>query len=443
MKAPKTPPPVDRLWAEVSKDHRKATRVLGITETPKQYPHWDKLLLKKPPDGLTHGEWWLGLKINRSGSLKPLPLLEDKAGVPFRFSLAEPIPELLHHIDLSLGGRIQMPSQVTSPETKDQYYIESLIEEAITSSQLEGATTTRRIAENLIRSGRRPQDKSETMIFNNYRAMKQIGTLSNSALTPDLVLDLHQSVTKDTLDDPGAAGRFRRDDEDVIVSNDAGEVFHRPPLAAGLPQRMSAMCDFANGGPQDIFIHPVLRAVILHFWLAYDHPFVDGNGRAARALFYWSMLHYDYWLCEYISISQVLLKAPAKYARSFLYTETDENDLTYFILYQLEVIRQSIDALNDFIRKKTTELKSLEARVQNVEILNHRQRALLSHALRHPGQRYTVMTHQNSHNVVYQTARSDLLHLRQRGLLNGRKTGRKWYFTVPEDLETRLASGSF
>jgi hypothetical protein len=74
------------------------------------------------------------------------------------------------------------------------------------------------------------------------------------------VLDLHRLVSEKTLDDPADAGR------------------HRPP-GMQVPA---------------VFIHPVMRAITLHFWLAYDHPFCDGNGRTARALFYWSMLKQGY-----------------------------------------------------------------------------------------------------------------------------------------------------
>ena len=337
------------------------------------------------------------------------------------------------------GGRIEMPSQVTNPETKDQYYVESLIEEAITSSQLEGATTTRRVAENLLRSGREPRDRSETMIYNNYLTMKRIADLKEEDLTPDLVFHIHERVTRDTLDDFTAAGRFRTANEDVYVGDQEGRVFHRPPEADELPSRMAMMCQFANGAPEQTFIHPVLRAIILHFWVGYDHPFVDGNGRCARALFYWSMLHDGYWLCEYISISQILLKAPSKYGRSFLYTETDGNDLTYFLLYHLDVICRSIDALHKFIRQRTKQLRALESRVENLDVLNHRQRALLSHAVRHPGYLYTINTHRTSHNVVYQTSRTDLLDLKSRGLLDARKEGRSWTFIAPDDLEERFA----
>ncbi|MBQ35104.1 MAG: filamentation induced by cAMP protein fic [Gemmatimonadaceae bacterium] len=442
MQMPRNPPQFSELWQQAQGDQERLLRLIGMgTLGPDgRYVHWDKLIHLTPPEGLTHKDWWLSLKLARIAAAKKLPLLRDKDDGGFGYTLADPIPELLHEVDLGAGGRIEMPSQITNAETKDQYYVESLIEEAITSSQLEGATTTRRVAEQLIRSGRRPSDRSETMIFNNYLTMKKIASLKAEVLTPELVLDIHKRVTRDTLDDADACGRLRSASEEVVISDDEGRVFHRPPHADELKERLERMCAFANGAPDDIFIHPVLRAVILHFWLGYDHPFVDGNGRCARALFYWSMLHHGYWLCEFISISQILLKAPAKYGRSFLHTETDDNDLTYFILYHLDVIQRSVTELHDFIAKRTGQLRNLESRVRNLGALNHRQRALLSHALRHPGHEYSIITHRTSHNVVYETSRTDLLELRDLGMLTADKRDRTWVFSVPEDLEERLSS---
>ena len=290
-----------------------------------------------------------------------------------------------------------MPSQVTNPETRDRYYIESLIEEAISSSQLEGASTTRRVAREMIRSGRNPRGRSETMIINNYYTMKMIADLKTEKMTPDHVLRIHERVTRGTLDDPAAEGRFRSPSDDIYVGDQEGQVLHRPPHSDTLKERMDSMCEFFNRPSEQPFIHPVLKSIILHFWMGYDHPFVDGNGRCARALFYWSMLHQGYWLCEYISISQILLKAPSQYGLSFLHTETDENDLTYFLIYHLNVISRSIDELHNFIRRRTKQLKAFEAQVKNLNAYNHRQRELLSHAVRHPGHQYTIDAHKAYH----------------------------------------------
>ncbi len=138
------------------------------------------------------------------------------------------------------------------------------------------------------------------------------------------MLELHRILTEGTLDDPTAAGRLQRPDEERIAVVDAtdGSLIHTPPPATELPARLQALCDFANQGEDesDSFIHPVVRAILLHFFLAYDHPFEDGNGRTARALFYWAMRTNGYWLAEYLSISRILREAPAQYSRAFLFT---------------------------------------------------------------------------------------------------------------------------
>jgi Fic family protein len=201
---------------------------------------------------------------------------------------------------------------------------------------------------------------------------------------------------------------------------------------------MKIMCDFANGKTPNSFVHPALRAIILHFWLAYDHPFTDGNGRTARALFYWSMLRSDFWLFEFISISSIIRKAPAQYARSFLYTESDDNDLTYFVLGQIKVIMKALEELVQYVKRKTKQVRVMEAELRGVEVLNHRQKALISHALRHPQHRYSIESHKRSHNVVYQTARSDLLNMVERGLLIKNKIGRRLYFSPVPDLNKSL-----
>ena len=441
MKMPKQPPDFNDLWSKIIKkpeDFEKIYRAGLDSSTKGKYIHWDKLLYHNPPKGLSHEQWWLSIKVKRSSQNIKVPL-KDKTGTPFRYIMVDPVPEILHYIDKGAGGYIQMQEQVTNPDTKDQYYISSLIQEAITSSQLEGAVTTREIAKEMIKTGRAPQDKSEQMILNNYKTMRQIGKLKNEPLSKELVFHLHQIITDETLDNPTAIGRFRKTEEHIVIADMYDEIFHDPPAAYQLEERMEAMCDFANNKSTTGFIHPVIRSIILHFWLAYDHPFVDGNGRVARALFYWSMLRNNFWLFEFISISQIIRKAPAKYGRAFLYTETDENDLTYFILYHLEVIRRAIKELHEYIQRKTKQLQNIESKMRGMTVLNHRQRALISHALRHPNQYYTIKSHQTSHNVVYQTSRLDLFDLELRGLLKCRKVGKTWHFIPEENLGEKLS----
>jgi Fic family protein len=434
---PQAPPPLEALLQEAG----AASDLLALVDLMREqqdaatYLHWDELRHRPPPEGLSTRQWWLVQKLARRGT--PLPLVGTN-GKPFTFCQPSLLLKGLHDIDMTAGGNVLAPEAVTNPHTRDRYLISTLMEEAITSSQMEGAATTRDVAKDMIRSGRRPRDRSERMILNNYRTMQRIRELREEPLSPALVLELHGIVTRDALDDPLAAGRLRAPGVEVVVDDLYGTVFHVPPPAEELPQRIEALCAFANGTTPEEFLHPVVRAISLHFWLAYDHPFVDGNGRTARALFYWSMLHQKYWLFEFISISSIINKSRGKYELSFLHTETDDNDLTYFLLAQVKVIQQAIASLHRYLERKSQEISSLQRRLQGLEGLNHRQMALLRHALRHPGFRYTVGSHQASHGVSNQTARTDLQKLAAQDLLLPLRQGRREVFSVPADLAQRL-----
>lgn len=424
-------------------DPKDLSKVLSnVTALPTgRYLHWDELRRRTPPDGLSSELWWASVWFARSGGMQALPLL-DKVGAPFMLAVPEPVQVHLHHIDRDAAGQIRSPEGAPVHESRERYLLHSLIEESITSSQLEGASTTRKVAEVMLLEGRKPRDRSERMIFNNYRAMDHIRSLRDEPITPERVLELHRMITLDTLEESGDAGRLRSGDDVKVVHNRDGTVLHDPPSYKTLPERLERLCAFANQGSEaQPFVHPVLRAILLHFMIGYDHPFADGNGRTARALFYWSMARSGYWLMEFLSISQFLRQAPRQYVQSYLYTETDNNDTTYFVLHQLDVIRRAITGLHDYLERKRVEQREA-VRLLGVgwlrSRLNHRQIALLTHALRHPGETYRVARHQAVHNVVYQTSRSDLLDLAELGLLEKSKQSNAFVFRVTDRLERRL-----
>lgn len=429
MKLPVIAPSLGQIMQTVPGQEIGKVLTMGIgPEVDGVYVHWDKLRHKPAPSNLNHDQWWLGIKLARRSQARRLPLLLDREGTPFNLSLSDSMHRRLHYIDREAAGSI---AGMDGPEhgTQNKFLIRSLMEEAMTSSQLEGASTTRAVAKEMLKTGRLPRDQSERMIYNNYRVMTEVRDRGKRPFTPNEILELHSMLTADTLEED-QCGRLRTAEDNVVIYDRANPalVLHVPPKANELPKRLARLCEFANSSDTAQFLHPVVRAIAIHFQLAYDHPFCDGNGRTARILFYWSMLNSGYWMMEYMSISSALKKAPGKYIQAYLDTESDECDIGYFVSQQLEALEQAISGLHGYIARKSAENRRAEALLKSPAIFgknfNHRQRALLAHAIHSPESVYTVATHQAAHRVTYPTALNDLKGLVGAKLLQKQRSGK-------------------
>ena len=442
MKIPDPPPSLRDLFDKFGTDRLAELFSSDIGRFPQdKYLHWSKLKYLEPPEGYSSEEWWFATKAARQSAAHTLPL-RDKNGRPFWFCDSAYLYRMLHQVDRDASGGIELPADVANTDARNRYLVSSLIEEAITSSQLEGAATSRVVAKELLRSGRRPRDRSERMIFNNYHGMEYMRALVGEDLSIPILLELQAILTRDTVDDPGIVGRFRTSADSVrVIDQRDGTVLHDPPDADALKERMERLIRFANIRDDREFIHPVVRAVVLHFMLGYDHLFVDGNGRTARALFYWAMAKSGYWMTEFLSISTVIREAPSQYARAYVYAETEDNDVTYFLDYHLRVVLTAIRQVHQYLARKAHEINDVQQLLERfvpASVLNYRQVALIMSMRKHPDRLYTIQSHRRSHNVTYQTARTDLLKLAELKLLTTARRGRAFVFRLADDFDERL-----
>jgi Fic family protein len=345
---------------------------------------------------------------------------------------------------LETAGRIGLTSSadhslLTDPDARPRYIIRSLMDEAIESSLLEGAVGTRRDARRMLREKREPRNPSERMIANNYSAMQHVKTRLKEPLTIELLHSVHEILMRDMMAEE-ELGAFRTDYDDVRVEDEgSGEVLHQPPPAAGLEERMQKICDFANADHrEDDFIHPIVKAIILHFMIGYEHPYCDGNGRTARAVFYWSALRSGYWLFEFLVISELLRKARTGYRDAYLESERDHGDLTYFIDFNLRKIIEAIGQLEQFLESERLQTDR-EARISLLDsTLNARQRKLLAAALKHPGDHFTVTSHATTNAITEPTARADLNDLVDKGFMITFKDRQRVVYQLNPKVHTRL-----
>lgn len=413
-----------------------------FTKANREYLYWDTFKHQPLPEGISPETAWSALKFTRAmQQVKTMPL-QDEKGELFTYWVPDSARRILHFLDQNTAGQMPADEPGLHDEERERYRVKSLMEEAIASSRLEGAATARAVAKDMLRSGRKPQDHSERMICNTCQTITQIQDHINEPLSPELLLRLHSLIVKDTLEDPAREGRFRiAADGDIRVHDEACRLLHAPPPPGMINDSIESLCAFINEDGEDDgqeFVHPVIRGIILHFWLVRLSPFADGNGRIARVLFSWFMLRKKYRLFERLSVSRIMRRAAMQYSRAFLYPEMDDRDMTYFIMFHLRAVKLAVDELKASLARRRKESRKAVTFLRKQPELNHRQRSLLQSALDHPDTIYTFHTHMHLHGVVYQTARTDLLQLHESGLLEMYKSGHKFQFTAIPDLKDKL-----
>ena len=374
------------------------------------YEYWDKVKYKKLPEGFTPQMLWANVKASRLRSMIPV---WEKYGI--NLCITSQMQRMCHEFDMKFGSFWEVEGDAQSAEKK--YYLSSsLMEEAIYSSKMEGASTTRIVAKEMLRKKKSPQNKSQQMIANNYNTIQYIVEHKDEPLTEEALLHIHRLMTEKTMDNPEDAGRFRTNDKVVVADIVEGDIIYTPPSFQEIPEFVKSLCDFFNNDNPRTFIHPIIRGIIVHFMLAYMHPFADGNGRTARALFYWYMLKENYWLTEYMSISRVIAKSKPSYEKSFRYVENDGNDIGYFVAYNLRALEISFQQLTDYIQRKQHEKKAATSFMIAGNI-NYRQAMILQRLKEEPNTIMTVKDVQEMFSVSSMTARKDLSDLVLQGYM--------------------------
>lgn len=412
MKAIEAPPPFLKKdlskVLELQKNEIVSSLIYKINE---DYLYWDKIKYKnkgilEDPELL-----WAAVKLSRTLHAQKLSF----GKYTFCYKLTDALYKNLHEFDLHIGGTLGTKS-IVPEEDKKSYLISSIMEEAIASSQIEGAVTTRKEAKEMLRKNTKPRNKSQQMIVNNYRTIQHIVETKDEKLTLEKLLDIHRMVTYHTLDDSSDEGRFRTDNEVNVVDSTDGEVVYTPPEPTEIPALVEQLIVFFNTIDHTPFIHPIVKGCIIHFMIGYIHPFIDGNGRTARALFYWYLLKNGYWLTEYLSISQIIVKSKIQYAHAYLYTEIDDNDLTYFIHYKLKTMQQAFESLQNYIQRKINEKKKY-VDIQKINGINERQARILNWLNEEPDLLFNVKEIEQRFVISNQTARMDLEDLVRMGYM--------------------------
>lgn len=375
-------------------------------------------ILHRLPVTVSIGQFWPELEAARRGQSQTLPL-KDQRGEPFWFVLNRSIEQQCNVI----AALARRDVAFTGPEF-DALYEEAVVDEAVYSSVIEGAFTSREQAMDFLRRNRTPRSKSEQMIKNNYDALTYVLEHLDEPICEETILAIARIVTRSAAEVQVSGYR-----EGMVYVTGREGVVYTPPRAEVVPEMMRALVKFIRESE----LHPLLKACIAHFYLVYVHPFGDGNGRTARALSYMMLLQAGYDFFRYVSVSGVVAEERGRYYRAMRSVEESDGDMTYFIDAYSAVLARTVQRMEDHLKYHVLagqKLKALEADGS----LNERQLRGARWLLESASTGVTVEAWRKKYEVVTETARRDLLALCAAGVLAREKDGRKAVFRILREI---------
>lgn len=431
MRLPEKPPSDEEIRILLTAPNVKIDELKPYMATiNSEYLHWDELPMRFKSVSFDLKLLWGYACLSREfGNARPISI----NGLTLRYFQTPQIEKMLHDLDVRVGGKISLGSQIPGPELQKKYLVNSLMEEAIASSQLEGAVTSRPVAKKMLRENRKPRNPSERMILNNYLTMKYIREhTGQKQLSIGFLKEIHKRITSGTLENSQYEGMFRTDNEIRVFTKDEGQLIHVPPDYNDIDKLLGGVCNFANSEHVDYYLHPFVKAIVIHYMLGYIHPFVDGNGRTARALFYWYLIAQGYDYLEYVAISTAIKNAPAQYTRAYLYAESDHNDVTYFVKFNLRQFELAVTSFEKYIEKTKAENKIIFETIRQNQKMNFRQADILI-SMSKDESPITIFGMYERYATTYQTARTDLFDLVKQGYLHPVMQGKQYFFVLDKD----------
>lgn len=384
----------------------------SINECNVKYLYWDKVKYKVPTKEISPEYFWAILKTIRSLSSNSIKFNE----LSFSFNITNEISQYLNELDTTLKYESKELKNI-SDKNKKYFFLNSLYEEAIASSIMEGAATTRKIAKEYLSKEKKTNDINIKMIINNYLTMQYIVDNKNMKMDKQQLLYIHKKITHETLENPIYEGSFRTTNDVHVADIVSDELIYQPPRYDKIDLLIDQLCQFCNDeNYTNYFIHPIIKAIIIHYTIAVIHPFTDGNGRIARAIVYWYLLKEGYGLTQYLAISRIIQKSKRQYEDSYLKCEYDENDITYFIIYNLKAIIKAKKEFFEYAKKTLDKRKNITQLITSHKISENE--ALILNELNSKKDYFlTTIEAQNLLSVSNQTARTALENLVEKDFL--------------------------
>lgn len=217
-------------------------------------------------------------------------------------------------------------------------------------------------------------------VINYRKVVEYIGELGQqgSSVEVDEVLlqHLHKLTVAKIL--PEETSGVYRKTQVVIKSSQTGDVVFRPPLAVTVPYQLADLLSFLNS-PVAHDMHPVLKSGIVHYEFVRIHPFVDGNGRVARALSTLILFLDGYDIRKFFSLEEYFDSDAGAYYESLQSVENHEGDLTIWLEYFTQGLAVELAKIKDRVENVSSDIKIREKLGGKPLMLTERQMKIVEY----------------------------------------------------------------
>ncbi len=207
-------------------------------------------------------------------------------------------------------------------------------------------------------------------VINYRKAMEYIGEAQNANLkaqnnSSKLKIEIDEEIIKHThkitlhkILPEEKCGAYRKK-QVIVKNNQTGEVSFRPPAAIAVPYQLKDLLVFINRlDNQDI--HPVLKSGIVHYELVRIHPFIDGNGRVARALSTLILFLEGYDIRKFFSLEEYFDSNAGQYYKALQSVEKRDGDLTHWLEYFTQGLAIELSKIKEKVEKISVDGKLRE-----------------------------------------------------------------------------------
>jgi Fic family protein len=251
---------------------------------------------------------------------------------------------------------------------------------------------------------------------------------SNDLFSLKTLHNLH-SLTMQGLIEENYIGAFR-DKQVVVHSASDSQVVFRPPVAVEIPYLVEDFFTWSNHADARQ-VHPIFRAAISHYQLVFIHPYIEGNGRTARAMASLSLYALGYDFKRFFSIEQYFDSDVDRYYQALLSVQQHENDdLTYWLEYFCYGLAIEIDKIRSQVMKLSKDIK-LKKELGEQVALSERQIILLE-LVHNQGRISSKDAQKVLPNVSVDTILRDLKDLINKGVIDKKGVTKGVIYTLRE-----------